>query len=76
MVKSAGGEVEECKGLGNEPGRGGGWEHTWAQYIFEKRQHNGMTAMRNEWSRARKTCRAILKSDKLRVNKFGPKIFV
>ena len=26
LVKSAGGEVEECKGLGNEPGRGGGWE--------------------------------------------------
>ena len=25
LVKSAG-EVEECKGLGNEPGRGGGWE--------------------------------------------------
>ena len=35
LVKSAG-EVEECKGLGNEPGRGGGWGHTWADTFLRK----------------------------------------
>ena len=56
--------------------QGRGWEHTWADTFLRKDSITGWLQWEiNERERAKSTCRAILKSDKLRVNKFGPKIF-